>query len=53
MITPEEMKELLEKEFGIKSSAELDDALKRIGGIKIGIFTDKTEQEKKQTKALA
>lgn len=38
MISVEEMKELLRVEFGIKTEKELDEALKKNGGIKIGIF---------------
>lgn len=41
MISVEEMKELLRVEFGIKTEKELDEALKKNGGVKIGIFVTK------------
>ena len=40
MITVEEMRKLLFDEFGISSDEELDAALRKLGGIKIGIFVD-------------
>lgn len=40
MISVDEMKKILEKEFGITTEAELDLALKKLGGIKIGVFID-------------
>lgn len=41
MINVEDMRNLLIKQFGIKNDTELDEALKKIGGIRIGIFVDK------------
>ena len=40
MISVNEMREYLLKEYGIKNDAELNRALRELGGIKIGIFTD-------------
>lgn len=49
MISVEEMKELLAREFGIKTEDELNTALRKRGGIRIGVFTDepKTQKEKR------
>lgn len=55
MITVEEMRKLLAAEFGIKSDEELERALKKKGGIRIGVFTDeaKTSNKKREAVALA
>lgn len=53
MITVEEMRKLLATEFGIKSDEELERALKKKGGIKIGIFTDETKTSDEKRKAVA
>lgn len=45
MISIEEMRKLLAEQFGIKSDAELDEALKKIGGIRIGIFVDEPKNQ--------
>ena len=42
----DEMRELLAREFGIHTDEELERELKKKGGIRIGIFTDKKPQEK-------
>ena len=54
MITAEEMRKLLAAEFGIKTDEELERALKKKGGIRIGVFTDekKTENKKRETVAV-
>lgn len=49
MISVEEMRRILAEQFGIESDAELDEALKKIGGIRIGIFVD---EPKKQVQAI-
>ena len=46
MISVEEMKELLRVEFGIKTEKELDEALKKNGGIRIGIFITEPAADK-------
>ena len=51
MINVEEMKELLRLEFGIKTEKELDEALKKNGGIKIGVFVTKPADKKSTNKA--
>lgn len=40
MMSVEEMRALLLREYGIKNDAELDRALRKNGGVKIAIFTD-------------
>lgn len=52
MITVEEMRKLLLDQFGIRSDEELDKELKKMGGIKIGIFVDPTENEKTEVHAV-
>lgn len=44
MITIDEMRQLLFDEFGISSDQQLDEELKKIGGIRIGIFVDEPAQ---------
>lgn len=44
----DEMRELLAREFGIHTDEELERELKKKGGIRIGIFTDKKPQEKEK-----
>ena len=39
MFSVQEMKKLLKDEYGIKSTKELDEALAKIGGIDISLFT--------------
>ncbi len=51
MVTVDEMKKFLLDEFGIKSEAELESALKKQGGIKIAIFTDEPSADKRKSKA--
>lgn len=51
MITVEEMRKILLDQFGIRSDEELDKELKRLGGIKIGIFVDSTESKKTEVPA--
>lgn len=46
MITVEEMRKFLLDQFGIRSDEELDRKLKKLEGIKIGIFVDPTEKKK-------
>lgn len=41
MISVEEMRALLLREYGIKNDTELDRAIRKNGGVKIAIFTDK------------
>ncbi len=53
MITVDEMKKLLEKEYGIKSEHELNEALRKKGGIRIGVFTDKLQKKAEQVKTVA
>lgn len=53
MITAEEMRKLLAAEFGIKTDEDLERALKKKGGIRIGIFTDEKKNEDKKRKAVA
>lgn len=45
MISVDEMRKLLLEEYGIKSDRELDKEIQKLGGIKIGIFTDKPKNE--------
>ena len=40
MITADEMRKLLFDEFGISSDQQLDEELKKLGSIRIGIFID-------------
>ncbi len=44
-MTVSEMRQYLSDEFGIKNDNELEKALNRIGGIKIGIFTERYERK--------
>lgn len=55
MITVKDMRKLLAAEFGITNDEELERALKKKGGIRIGVFTDtkKTENEKGKAVAMA
>lgn len=41
----DEMRSLLLREYGIKDDAELDRALRKNGGVKIAIFTDKPPEK--------
>ena len=45
MMSLEEMRALLLREYGIKDDAELDRALRKNGGVKIAIFTDKRPEK--------
>lgn len=45
MISIEEMRKLLAEQFSIESDEELDEALKKIGGIRIGIFVDEPRNQ--------
>lgn len=45
MMSVEEMRALLLREYGIKDDAELDRALRKNGGVKIAIFTDKPPEK--------
>ncbi len=45
MTSVEEMRKLLAEQFGIRTDEELDEALKKIGGIRIGIFVDEPKQQ--------
>jgi hypothetical protein len=40
MLSTEEMRALLLREYGIKNDADLDRELRMIGGIKVAVFTD-------------
>ena len=42
MITADEMRKILFDEFGISSDQQLNEELKKLGDIKIGIFVDKS-----------
>lgn len=53
MITVEEMRKLLLEEFGIRTDEELNKELKRQGGIRIGLFVDPKEDQKKEVPAIA
>ena len=53
MITPDEMRKLLLEEFGIRTDEELNKELKKLGGIRIGLFVDPKEGKKKEAVALA
>ena len=53
MITPDEMRKLLLEEFGIRTDEELNKELKKVGGIRIGLFIDPKDSAKKETVALA
>lgn len=52
MITVEEMRKFLLDQFGIRSDEELDRKLKKLGGIKIGIFVDSTDGEKTEAQEI-
>ena len=41
MMSVDEMRTMLLQEFGIKNDADLERELRKIGGIKIAVFTDK------------
>ena len=45
MMSVEEMRALLLREYGIKNDAELVRALRQNGGVKIAIFTDKPPEK--------
>lgn len=47
MMSVEEMRALLLREYGIRNDADLDKELARQGGIKIAIFTDSTDKTEK------
>ena len=53
MISVDEMKKLLEKDFGIKTELELNEALRKKGGIRIGVFTDKLQKKAEQVPTVA
>lgn len=53
MIDIDEMRKLLAEQFGIKTDEELDEALKKIGGIRIGIFVDEPKQQVQAITATA
>lgn len=51
MITVEEMREYLLDQFGIENDEDLDKELKKMGGIRIAIFTERyraSDNEKKE-----
>ena len=48
MMSVEEMRALLLREYGIKNNAELDRALRKNGGVKIAIFTDALSESAKK-----
>ena len=54
MMSAAEMRRILRTEYGIKSEAEFDEAVRKSNGICIGIFTSPvrrgTEDEKKKSK---
>ena len=39
MLSVEEMRKLLSEEYGITSDKQLDEELKKLGGIRIDLFT--------------
>lgn len=41
MLSVEEMRKVLAEQFNIRTNKELEEALNKIGGIRIGIFVDK------------
>ena len=43
MISVQEMKRKLREEYGIESTKDLDEALKKIGGIDISLFASPRE----------
>lgn len=53
MISVKEMKQKLKEEYGIESTKDLDEALKKIGGIDISLFAspngDKSSDDIKAT----
>lgn len=53
MVTVEQMRKILIEEYGIKDDKELGKAIKNQGGIKIDLFTEKSEFEQEQGKMLA
>lgn len=53
MISIDEMRKLLSEKFGIKSDEDLDRELKKLGGIRIGVFVDKAESQDKKVQATA
>ena len=46
MISVQEMKRKLKEEYGIESTKDLDEALKKIGGIDISLFVSATKKAK-------
>ena len=48
MITIDEIKKLLSKEYGISSDKELEKEIEKMGGIRIAIFTDPRPQRKEE-----
>lgn len=53
MISVSEMKRLLAEEYGINSTKDLDEALKKIGGIDISLFTTAPAKATDDIKATA
>lgn len=51
MINVEEMRKLLAEQFRIRTDEELDEALKKMGGIRIGIFVDEPKRQAQATTA--
>lgn len=51
MMNVDEMKALLRKEFGINSVADLEREMRKIGGIRIAVFTDTLPKEAHDKKA--
>ena len=45
MISVKEMKQKLKEEYGIESTKDLDEALKKIGGIDISLFASPRESK--------
>ena len=46
MLTVQEMKKKLKDEYGIESTKDLDEALKKIGGIDISLFASAPRKNK-------
>lgn len=46
MISVQEMKQKLKDEYGIESTKDLDEALKKIGGIDISLFASASNDVK-------